>query len=133
MPANIIATSEFATSLTSKYYGLKVPTYKLRKWFARDRQVLFDCESPEKKLCLETVLGTPDFPAFRVYLVIKDAAREAHSFMDVNFRNLAGKETLRHFIDRYHKQLETMTKLSLQGAGREYIDCVGHSYEDKMP
>jgi phosphopentomutase len=48
--------------------------------------------------------------------------------MDVNFRNV-GTETLEHFINRYHQQLETMTKLSLQTASREYVTCLGHGYE----
>lgn len=133
MPAEIIPTSEFTATLISRYKGLQVPTYKLKEWFSTDRQVFFDCENSDKKSCLISVLKKPGFPAFRVYLVVKDPAGDAHNFMDVNFRNLGGKQTLEHFIHRFHQQLEAMARLSLQSAGREYVKCVGHSYEERMP
>jgi hypothetical protein len=130
MPPNTISTVEYAATLRKKYEGLEVPVYKLREWFSTEKKVFFDCRDSDKSSCLNKVLTKPNFPAFRIYLVVKDFGD--HGFMDVNFRNLGRKESLEHFINRYHQQLETMTKLSLQGAGREYVDCVGHGYEENM-
>ena len=133
MLADIVPTGEYVSTLEEKYKGLEVPVYKLKKWFSESKRVFFDCESADKTLCLQKILIKPSFPAFRIYLVIRDLSTESYDFMDVNFRNLGGKENLEHFMNRYHQQLETMTKLSLQGAGREYMDCVGHGYEETMP
>lgn len=133
MSPKIIPTTKYINSLKEKYKDLEVPIYKLRKWFSIKQKIFFDCESHDKTSCLREILNKPNFPAFRIYLVVKDITVSSYSFMDVNFRNLGGKETLEHFINRYHQQLETMTKLSLQGAGREYVDCIGHSYEETMP
>lgn len=133
MSPDIIPAAEYAATLGEKYEGLEVPVYKLKKWFSTSKNVFFDCEGSDKTLCLQEILIKPDFPAFRIYLVVKDLSTGGYSFMDVNFRNLGGKENLEHFINRYHQQLETMTKLSLQGAGREYVDCVGHGYEETKP
>jgi len=133
MALKIIPTTQYVEALQKKYESLEVPLYKLRKWFSTNQKIFFDCENTGKSTCLRNVLKKPDYPVFRIYLVVKDIATDRCSFMDVNFRNLGGKETLEHFINRYHKQLETMTKLSLQGAGHKYVDCVGHSYEETMP
>ncbi|MGQ9565282.1 MAG: hypothetical protein ACUVT5_01880 [Candidatus Bathyarchaeales archaeon] len=130
--SNIISAVEYAKILEQKYVGLKVPIYKLREWFATEQKIFFDCESPDKTACLSQILAKPDFPAFIIYLVVKDASTDNYDFMDVGFRNLMGLETLQHFINRYHAQLESMTKLSLQGVGREYVESVGHGYEEKM-
>lgn len=131
MLSKIIPTAEYVNFLEEKYRGLKVPIYKLRKWFSVHHRVFFDCESGDKELCLREILTKPDFSAFIIYLVVKDVAAGSYNFMDVSFRNY-GREALEHFVNRYHQQLETMTKLGLQGAGREFIDCLGHSYEEKM-
>jgi len=124
----ITSTNEYVSSLEEKYKGLKIPGYKLRKWFSDEQQVFFDCDADDKEACLRGILTKPDLSAFIIYLLVKDVATGSYSFMDVNFRNL-GKETLEHFINRYHQQLESMTKLSLQTASREYVACLGHSYE----
>jgi len=129
--SNIISAVEYAKILEQKYAGLKVPIYKLREWFATEQKIFFDCENPDKATCLSQILAKPDFPAFIIYLVVKDAKTGDYDFMDVSFRNLMGLETLQHFINRYHAQLESMTKLSLQGAGREHVESVGHGYEEK--
>jgi len=133
MSSKIIPTTDYARSIEEKYKGLEVPIYKLRKWFSTGQKVFFNCKGSEKELCLHEILSKPDFPAFRIYLVVKGVATGSYDFMDVSFRNLGGRETLEHFTNRYHQQLETMTKLSLQGANKEYIDCVGHSYEETAP
>jgi hypothetical protein len=129
MSPKIIPTSERVVFLEGKYEGLKVPTYKLKKWFSSDQKVFFDCEDSDEALCLERTLSNADFTAFIIYLIVKDAEK-SYQFMDVSFRNM-GKETLEHFITRYHQQLEAMTKLSLQTVGREFIECPGHSYQER--
>ncbi len=131
MSTGIIPTSECAAYLRRKYEGVEVPLYKLRKLFAREAKLFFDCKDDDKASCLIRLLSKPDFPSFRIYLVVKGSG--GYSFMDVNFRNVGNKETLEHFIKRYHQQLESMTKLSLQGAEREYVKCVGHGYEETIP
>ena len=132
MSSKVIPTNEYVKFIKEKYKGLEVPIYKLRKWFSKEQKIFFDCEGSEKTSCLHETLNQPNFPAFRIYLVFKDLATSIYSFMDISFRNLGKKETLKHFISRYHQQLETMTKISLQGARRKYIDCVGYSYEETM-
>jgi len=132
MSSKIVPATEYAAVLEQKYKGLKVPVYKLREWFSNEQKVFFDCEkNSDKAACLGKILAKPDFPIFFVYLVIKEDKEDNYSFLDVSFRNLMGLETLEHFINRYHLQLETMTKLSLQGAGREFVECVGHGYAEK--
>jgi hypothetical protein len=126
--SHTILTSEYVSILEEKYKGLKIPSYKLRQWFSEVQQIFFDCDTSDKESCLRKILTEPDLNAFVIYLLIKDATTSRYSFMDVNFRNL-GKETLEHFINRYHQQLETMTKLSLQTANSEYVACLGHGYE----
>ena len=124
----IVSTNEHVSILEEKYQGLKIPGYKLRKWFSDERQVFFDCEAIDKEACVREIMTKPDLSAFIIYLLVKDTSTGSYSFMDVNFRNM-GTETLEHFINRYHQQLETMTKLSLQTASREYVACLGHGYE----
>jgi hypothetical protein len=126
--SKIISTDERVSILEEKYKGLKIPIYKLRRWFSDEQQIFFDCDTPDKEACLREIMTKADLTAFIIYLLVKDVSTDGYSFMDVNFRNL-GKETLEHFINRYHQQLETMTKLSLQTASREYVACLGHSYE----
>jgi hypothetical protein len=125
--SKIISTSERVKLLEEEYKGLRIPVYKLRKWFSDEQQVFFDCDTIDKEACLREIMIKPDLNAFTIYLLVKDASTGDYSFMDVSFRNLS-KETLEHFINRYHQQLETMTKLSLQTASREYIACLGHGY-----
>lgn len=129
MSSKIIPSDEYVTFLMEKYKSLKIPTYKLKKWFSNEQKVFFECEASDKTSCLHGILNKPNFPAFIIYLIVKDATG-SYSFMDVSFRNLS-RETLEHFINRYHQQLETMTKLSLQSVSREFVECSGHSYEEK--
>ena len=131
MSSTIIPATDYKNSLEKKYKSLSVPFYKLRKWFSSEQKVFFDCEIDDKESCLRGILLKPNLPAFVVYLIVKDVASGGYSFVDISFRNL-GKETLEHFINRYHQQLEIMTKLGLQGSGREYVDCPGHGYEEKL-
>ena len=86
----IIPTSEQVAFLEERYEGLKIPTYKLKKWFSSDQKVFFDCKDSDEALCLERILSNADFPAFIIYLIVKDAEK-SYEFMDVSFRNLAKK------------------------------------------
>lgn len=126
--ASIILAKDYVSVLEEQHVGLKIPLYKLRRWFSNEQQVFFDCDVDDRASCLREILVKPDLNAFIIYILAKDFTAGGYSFMDVNFRNL-GKETLEHFIARYHQQLESMTKLSLQTANREYAECIGHSYE----
>ena len=128
MSSEILPASLYAESLKQKYEGLDVPSYKLREWFSKTENVFFDCKEPDKSSCLKLILEQNNFMAFIIFFVVRDKPGGSYRFMDASFRNL-GKETLRHFINRYHQQLESITKLSLGSRGIEYVECVGHSYE----
>ena len=123
VPANL-----YAKSLKEKYEDLEVPSYKLREWFSKTAKVFFDCEESDKSSCMELILKQRNLVAFVIFFVVRDKPSDSYKFMDASFRNL-GKETLKHFIRRYHKQLESMTKLGLGSRGIEYVECVGYSYE----
>lgn len=128
MSQKIVPANEYVKTLEQKYIGLKIPSYKLRKYFSDGHQVFFDCDVDDAESCLQAIMTKPDFNAFIIFILFKDTATGNFGFIDVSFRNL-GKEALEHFITRYHQQLEQMTKLSLQTALREYVACLGHSYE----
>jgi hypothetical protein len=127
----IIPAVEYAARLRKTYEGIEVPLHRLRELFSTEEKVFFNCANTDKSSCLHQLLAKPDFSAFRIYLVVKDAT--GYSFMDVNFRNIRNKETLEHFMKRYHQQLENMARLSLQGSGQEYVECIGHGYEETTP
>jgi hypothetical protein len=129
MSSEIMPTSKHVQALKEKYKDLDIPTYKLRKWFSTTRKVFFDCESEDKRECLEQLLKRTNLEAFIIFFVVREPSG-SYRFMDASFRNL-GTETLEHFINRFHKQLEAMTRLGVQGAGLEYMECVGHSYKEK--
>jgi hypothetical protein len=128
MSSEVVSTSAYVRSLKEKYKGLDIPTYKLKEWFSTSRRIFFDCENQEKKACLERLLKRTDLDAFVIFFVVREPSG-SYRFMDASFRNL-GTETLEHFINRFHKQLEAMTKLGVQATGLEYIECVGHSYKE---
>lgn len=122
----ISLTNDYVKSLEKEFAGLSVPSYKLKEWFAKSTKIFFDCKKPNKSICLKHFLEKSDISAFTVFSIVRE--NEICSFMDVRFRNL-GKETLKHFIERYEHQLKSMTKLSLQSRKIEYIKTVGYSYE----
>lgn len=126
MNSEIVVAQDYVESLKQKYQGFDFPAYKLRKWFSKTNQVFFDCKEPDKKACFQTVLKETKFAAFTIFFVVKEQSG-AYKLMDASFRNL-GTETLEHFITRYHSQLESMTRLGIQTAGSEYVECIGHSY-----
>jgi len=127
MSSEIVPTSSYVKTLKEKYKGLDIPIYKLREWFSTTRKIFFDCEGKDKNDCLERLLKRTDLEAFIIFFVVKESSG-SFRFMDASFRNL-GTETLEHFINRFHKQLEAMTRLGVQGTGMEYLECVGHSYK----
>ncbi len=127
MSSEIVLTSSYVKALKEKYKDLGIPRYKLKEWFSASRQVFFDCENKDKNACLEQILKRTDLDAFIIFFVVKKSTG-SYKFMDASFRNL-GTETLEHFINRFHKQLEAMTKLGVQATGLEYMECIGHSYK----
>jgi len=128
MESELSPAKAYVESLRDKYRGFDFPAYKLREWFSKVRQVFFDCEDQDKGACLEQLLKRTDLESFTIFFVVKEPSG-MHRLMDASFRNL-GTETLEHFITRYHSQLESMTKLSIQTIGLEYVECIGHSYQE---
>jgi len=127
--AEITPATSYVESLRLKYKGFNFPTYKLREWFSMDHQVFFDCKPEQDKIIwLEELLKRTNLATFTIFFVVKEPSG-IYRFMDASFRNL-GTETLERFINRYHQQLESMTKLSVQTIGLEYIKCIGHSYQE---
>jgi len=124
----MLATT-YVESLRRKYRGFDFPRYKLRKWFSEDHQVFFDCESDEDRIvCLDRWLKRTDLEAFTVFFVVKEPIG-AYKLTDAAFRKL-GTETLEHFVNRYHQQLEPMTRLGIHTVSLEYIECIRHSYKE---
>lgn len=117
----------YVESLKEKYKGFDFPAYKLREWFSKSNQIFFDCKDQDKNACMVQLLKRTNLEAFTIFFVVKEPSGE-YRFMDASFRNL-GTETLEHFISRYHQQLESMTRLSIQTIGLEYIECIGHGYQ----
>jgi len=123
-----VPSASYAQSLKEKYPGFEIPSYKLREWFSTAYRVFFDCGRPDKHSCLEALLRRANLGAFVIFFVVREPSG-SYKFMDASFRNL-GTETLERFMTRYHQQLESMTRLSLQSIGLEYVECVGHSYQE---
>ncbi len=128
MSLEIVPTSTYMEALEKKYRDLDIPIYKLREWFSTSRRIFFDCESRDKNACLEQLLERTDLEAFVIFFVVRESSG-SYRFMDASFRNL-GTETLEHFVNRFHKQLEAMTRLGVQATGLEYMECIGHSYKE---
>lgn len=128
MHSEVISSHAYVESLKQKYQGFDFPTYKLREWYSQTHQVFFDCRQPDKEACLQATLKKTDFAAFTIFFVVKEQSG-TYKFMDASFRNL-GTETLEHFITRFHSQLESMTRLGVQTTGLEYVECIGHGYQE---
>jgi len=127
MESEIVLANAYVESLKEKYKDFDFPAYKLREWFSKSNQIFFDCKDQDKNTCLEQLLKRTNLEAFTIFFVVREPSNE-YRFMDASFRNL-GTETLEHFISRYHQQLESMTRLSIQTIGLEYIECIGHGYQ----
>jgi len=128
MGQEVMLAKAYVESLRERYEGFDFPAYKLREWFSSVHQVFFDCKELDKSVCLEQLLKRTNLEAFTIFFVVREPSG-TYRFMDASFRNL-GTETLEHFISRYHQQLESMTKLSIQTIGLEYVECVGHGYQE---
>ncbi len=128
MSSEITPAATYVGSIKKRYPGLDFPSYKQREWFSKAQMVFFDCEVKDKESCLENILKQTNLEAFIIFIVIK-GPNGAYKLTDVSFRNL-GAETLARFIDRYHQQLESMTRLSLRIERSEYIECIGYSYTE---
>jgi hypothetical protein len=126
LSSDIISAVDFVKPLEEDYAGLKISLYKLRAWYSLKQKLFFDCDKSVKNNCLESILQKDDFSDFVVFLITKDA--DSYQLMDIVFRNL-GSETLKHFIKRYTKQLNSMTKLSLQSRKIDYIKTIGYTYK----
>jgi len=130
MGSEIVSANAYVDFLKKEYKGFDFPVYKLREWFSESNQIFFDCKDQDKNTCLERVLKRTDLEAFTIFFVVKEP-NGACKFMDASFRNL-GTETLERFINRYHQQLESMTRLSIQTIGLQYVECIGHSYQESV-
>lgn len=126
MSSEIVPAQEYVELLKQKYPGLDFPAYKLKQFYSKAYQVFLDCAEPDKEDCLQKVLKNSGYVAFTIFFVAKEQSRK-YRLLDASFRNL-GTETLERFINRFHSQLESMTRLGMQATGLEYIECVGHSY-----
>jgi len=126
MNSEIISARVYVETLRKKYHGFEFPSYKLREWFSRTHQILFDCKEQDKMACLQAILKNTNFEAFTIFFVVKEQSG-VYKLMDASFKNL-GTETLEHFVTRFHSQLESMTKLGVQATGLEYVECIGHGY-----
>jgi hypothetical protein len=69
----IIPASEQVAFLEERYEGLKIPTYKLKKWFSSDQKVFFDCKDSDEALCLERILSNADFPSLTINYLLLDS------------------------------------------------------------
>ena len=114
----------------AKYEGFVFPGYKLREWFSKSHRFFFDCKDENTNSCADQLLKLTNFEAFIVFFVVKEP-NGRYRFMDASFRNL-GAESLEHFIVRYNQQLESMTRLSIQTIGKEYVEAVGYSYQESV-
>jgi len=124
----VISFSSFIEKLRMEHGDFSVPSYKFKEWFSVDTKIFFDCEDA-LTACLERALTHSKFKAFTVFFIGRDASTGRWKIVDLKFRNL-GKETLKHFIKRFHGQLEPSTMLGLQSSGLENIRCIGYSYEE---
>lgn len=128
MSLEIVSREALIESLLEEFGSIEIPTYKFRKLFSRDKQVFFDCEGEDTDACLEQVLHKKTHTLFVVFLLIRDKESGNLKVMDVRFHNI-GKETLEHFINRYHSQLKFSSIMGLKASGKEYVKYVGCSYE----
>jgi len=123
----IIPSNVFLNSLHERYTHLQVPTYKFREWYSKELKIFFDCSGAEPTKCLEKVMKGEDYSHFRVFIIIKEG--DGYRVMDISYPNI-GNLSLRRWLERYHSQLKPASIMSLEGAGKEYIEYLGASYEE---
>lgn len=128
MSSEIVSRETLVELLREEFGSIEIPSYKFRKFYSRDKQVLFDCERGDTYACLDQVLHNETHAFFVVFLVIRDKESGSLRVMDVSFPNI-GKETLEHFIKRYHSQLKPSSIIGLEASRKEYVKYLGCSYE----
>ena len=127
MSPEIVPREAVVESLREEFGEIAIPAYRFRRLFSRREQVFFDCEGEDPEACLDRVLRREDYALFTVFLVIREGG--GLRVMAVSFPNI-GKETLEHFIKRYHAQLKPSNIMGLEASGREYVRYLGCSYEE---
>ncbi|MFP3950758.1 MAG: hypothetical protein ACLFVP_01220 [Candidatus Bathyarchaeia archaeon] len=120
-------TTEYLNSLSERYPCMEVPRYKFREWYSEEERVIFDCEDEDLERCLDEAMTRDDHAYFKVYIIVQED--EVHSVMDVSYPNI-GDLSLRSWLERYHSHLKPASMMSLEGAGKEYIEYLGSSYEE---
>lgn len=127
--SRVTPSGVYLSEIEREFKELRIPRYKFRDLFEEERRVFFDCEGNDPIACLEHILGRRDLRDFVVLLLTRE--REGGNFrtLDISYRNL-GNETLKHFMDRYKRQLEPVTRISLTAGGLEYLRLIGYSYEE---
>ncbi len=129
MPSDIVPVGELFDSLRERFGPIEIPAYKFREWYSRERGVFFDCEEGDTEACLERVMREEGYSFFTVFLVVREERDGGLKVMDVSFANI-GRETLQRFMRRYESQLKPASVMSLQVAGKEFVEFLGASYEE---
>lgn len=129
MSSEIVLDRAVVESLREEFGEIVIPAYKFRRLFSQTRQVFFDCEDEDTEACLDRSLHRKDHAFFTVFFVVRDKESGSLRVMDISFPNI-GKETLEHFIKRYHSQLKPSNIMGLEANGREYVKYIGCSYEE---
>lgn len=129
MSPGIVVSEAIVEWLREEFGDIVIPAYKFRRLFSRTGQIFFDCEGEDNEACLDRALHGKNHAFFTVFFVIRDKESGTLQVMDVSFPNI-GRETLEHFIKRYHSQLKPSNIMGLEASGREYVKYIGCSYEE---
>lgn len=132
MKSDITKSSTFLDALHERYEHLEIPEYKFREWHSKKEGIFFDCKGEDLKKCLEEAMTREDYPYFKGYILVKeddDDDDDDYTIMDVSYPNI-GNMSLRRWLERYHSQLKPASVMSLVGAGKEYEEYLGASYEE---
>jgi len=130
MSADIVRTDALITELRSEFPQLMLEGHLLRTYYDRSRSIFFDCDPDKLTECAMTLSERADMHSFLAFFLVKMSGLgqlPLFKVIQVTFRNSLG-ENLSRFIDRFRRNLEPATKLSLQIAGYEYQRCLGFSY-----
>jgi hypothetical protein len=133
LSGEIVRTDVLVTELRGEFPQLMLEERPLRKYYDRSRGIFFDCDANGLTECVVTLSERVDMYSFVAFFLVKTlGAGQSPVFkvIQVSFRNSLG-ENLSRFIDRFRRNLEPATKLSLQIAGYEYEKCLGFSYLTK--
>jgi len=126
----VVSKEAYLSQLERRHGSFKLDVSSLRGLFSLENRVFFDCFDRDVEKCLKEVLQARDMDHFLVlYLARKKSGQgtERKVLREAVFKNIS-KETVRHFAARFEKTLERVTKLSVESAGLEYLECVGFSY-----